>query len=127
MYNKGTIIPGLLIFVLIVTFPVWYNAFSAGEKPDPKLPKYYSECVAPASEMRDNHMKLLNKWRDEVLRDGKRVSVTVDGKEYRKGLQMACLQCHTDKEAFCDECHKYASVKPYCWECHLTPKDALEK
>ena len=127
MYNKGTIIPGLLIFVLIVTFPIWYNALSAGEQPEPKLPDGYKECVAPASEMRDNHMKLLNEWRDEVLRDGERVAITVDGKEYRKGLQMACMQCHTNKETFCDTCHDYVSVKPYCWDCHLTPKEAAAK
>ena len=28
MYNKGTIIPGLIIFVLLMTFPLWFNAFS---------------------------------------------------------------------------------------------------
>ena len=66
-------------------------------------------------------MVLLNEWRDDVLRDGDRVAVTVDGKEYRKGLQMACMECHTNKEKFCDSCHEYTSVKPYCWDCHLTP------
>jgi hypothetical protein len=77
--------------------------------------------------MRDIHMSLLNEWRDDVLRDGNRVSVTVNGKEYRKGLQMACMQCHSNKEKFCDTCHEYASVKPYCWDCHLSPAEAASK
>jgi hypothetical protein len=123
MYNKGTIIPGLIIFVLFVTFPLWFNAFStaASTVPKPELPPGGEKaCIAPAAEMRANHMVLLNEWRDDVLRDGDRVTVTADGKEYRKGLQMACMQCHSNKEKFCDSCHEYASVKPYCWDCHLT-------
>lgn len=128
MYNKGTIIPGLIIFVVLLTSPVWYNGLEAGNLPKPELPPGGEKaCVAPASEMRDIHMSLLNEWRDDVLRDANRVSVTVDGKVYRKGLQMACMQCHTNKAKFCDSCHEYASVKPYCWDCHLTPAEAATK
>jgi len=129
MYNKGTIIPGLAIFVLVVTFPLWYNAFStAGTAPKPELPPGGEKnCVAPESVMRASHMQLLNEWRDAVLRDNKRDIITVDGKQYRKGLQLACMQCHTSKEKFCDSCHEYTSVKPYCWDCHLTPADVVSK
>jgi hypothetical protein len=129
MYNKGTIIPGLIIFVLFVTFPLWFNAFSkASALPKPELPPGGEKnCVAPVAEMRDNHMGLLNEWRDDVVRNNDRVAVTVDGKEYRKGLQMACMQCHSNKEKFCDSCHLYASVKPYCWDCHLTPAEMATK
>jgi hypothetical protein len=129
MYNKRTIIPGLAIFVLFVTFPLWFNAFStASTVPKPELPPGgEKQCVASATEMRASHMALLNVWRDDVLRDGDRVAVTVDGKEYRKGLQMACMQCHTNKEKFCDSCHEYVSVTPFCWDCHLTPTAAAEK
>ncbi len=129
MYNKRTIIPGLAIFVLFVTFPLWFNAFStASTVPKPELPPGgEKQCVASATEMRASHMALLHEWRDEVLRDGDRIAVTVDGKEYRKGLQMACMQCHSNKEKFCDSCHDYVSVTPYCWDCHLTPTAAAEK
>jgi len=129
MYNKGTIIPGLIIFVLMVTFPLWFNAFStASTVPKPELPPGgQKQCVAPAAEMRASHMVMLNQWRNEVLRDGKRTAVTVNGKEYRKGLQMACMECHTNKEKFCDSCHVYTSVTPYCWDCHLTPTLAATK
>jgi hypothetical protein len=128
MYNKRTVIPGLAIFVLFVTFPLWYNGLSAGPVPKPELPPGgEKECVAPAAEMRDNHMKLLNVWRDEVLREGGRGMVKVAGKEYPKALQLACMECHSNKEKFCDSCHDYASVKPYCWDCHLTPVEAASK
>jgi hypothetical protein len=129
MYNKSTIIPGLVIFVLFVTFPLWFNAFStASTVPKVELPPGgEKECVAPAAEMRASHMVMLNEWRDAVLRDGERVAVTVGGKEYRKGLQMACMACHSNKEKFCDPCHDYTAVNPYCWDCHLTPTLAASK
>jgi hypothetical protein len=129
MYNKRFIIPGLAVFVLIVTFPLWFNAFSkASAVPKPELPPGgEKQCVASIPEMRASHMVMLNEWRDAVLRNGDRVAVTVNGKEYRKGLQMACMECHSNKEKFCDSCHEYASVKPYCWDCHLTPALAATK
>lgn len=129
MYNKISIISGLAVFVLFVTLPVWFNAFStASTVPKVELPPGgEKECVAPAAEMRANHMKLLNEWRDDVLRTGERVSVTVDGKEYRKGLQMACMECHSNYDQFCNTCHVYASVQVYCWDCHLTPDVAASK
>ncbi len=128
MYNKGTIITGLALFVLFVTFPIWFNGLDAGPLPKPELPPGgEKQCVAPVAEMRDKHMQLLNEWRDDVLRNSDRVSVTVDGKEYRKGLQMACMQCHSNKEKFCDSCHEYAAVQPTCWDCHLTPVEAVKK
>jgi hypothetical protein len=69
--------------------------------------------------MRDKHMVLLNQWRDDVLRNGNKTAVVVSGKEYRKGLQTACMECHTNKEKFCDSCHTYTSVQVKCWDCHL--------
>ncbi|PID76566.1 MAG: cytochrome C [Deltaproteobacteria bacterium] len=128
MYNKKSIIAGLAIFALILTFPVWYNLLIPGsDEPEVVLPTGVLNCVKPADEMRATHMKLLDEWRDDVLRHNGRMMVTVDGKEYKKGLQMACMECHTNKETFCDPCHDYASVKPYCWDCHLSPKEQAAK
>lgn len=121
MYDKGLIIPGLIIFVLIVTFPFWYNHGDAGEVPKPEKPKDAKQCVLPATEMRSTHMQLLNEWRDDVLRNGNRGKIEIDGKEFQKGLQIACIKCHTSKKKFCDTCHIYTSVTPYCWDCHLAP------
>ncbi|MBM9519936.1 sulfate reduction electron transfer complex DsrMKJOP subunit DsrJ [Desulforhopalus vacuolatus] len=124
MYNKGLIVPGLIITVLLVTFPFWFDVFSSAESTDPTVelpPGGEQNCIYPADEMRAEHMVILNEWRDDVLRNGNRGTVTVDGKVYGKGLQLACMKCHTNKEEFCDRCHTYASVVPYCWDCHLTP------
>ncbi len=129
MYNKGTIIPGLIIFVLFVTFPIWFNGLTtAGDLPKPELPPGgEKQCVNTAEYMRANHMQLLNEWRDNVLRDGNREILEIDGKKYPKGLQTACMSCHSQKEKFCDSCHTYAAVEPYCWDCHLTPKETASK
>jgi len=128
MYNKGLIVSGLVIFVLLVTFPIWFNGLDAGPLPKPELPPGgEKECVAPAAEMRDTHMQLLNEWRDDVIRTSSREKIVVAGVEYGKGLQIACMQCHSNKEKFCDSCHDYAAVKPTCWECHITPTEAVKK
>ena len=34
----------------------------------------------------------------------------------------SCMSCHSNKDEFCDRCHDYLAVKPYCWECHVEPK-----
>ena len=128
MYNKGTIIPGLLIFGFFVTFPIWFNGFEAADMPKAERPPGgETKCVEDVEYMRSSHMVLLNDWRDNVLRDGNRGTVPAGGKEYRKGLQTACMKCHSNKEEFCDRCHEYASVKPYCWDCHIDSKELASK
>lgn len=121
MYDSGKIIPGLIVFVLFITFPVWYNHGDAGAVPRPELPTTVKNCVAPKDVMKATHMQMLIDWRDEVIRQGNRSFFEVDGKKYQKSLQNACMKCHTSKKKFCDTCHTYASVSPYCWDCHLAP------
>jgi hypothetical protein len=41
-------------------------------------------------------------------------------------LQNGCMRCHSNKKKFCDECHNYMAVKPYCWDCHIQPKEKEE-
>lgn len=126
MYDSGKIITGLIIFVLLISFPIWYNHGDAGEVPKPELPKDSKQCVLPTVEMRTNHMQLLNQWRDEVLRTGDRAYFELEGKQYQKSLQNACMVCHVTKTKFCDTCHTYTSVTPYCWDCHLVPVEPVE-
>ncbi len=125
MYDSGKILTGLFIFVLFVTFPIWYNHGDAGAVPKlEKAANNATQCVRPVDEMRSKHMQLLNQWRDEVLRTGDRSFVVeVGGKKYQKSLMNTCMKCHTSKKKFCDECHDYASVSPYCWDCHVAPED----
>ncbi len=122
MYDGGKIIPGLIIFVLFITFPIWYNRGHAGTVPQPELPKKFKQCVLPDADMRAEHMQLLNRWRDQVLRTGDwAFDVKIGDTMYQKSLMNTCMQCHTSKKKFCDRCHTYASVKPYCWDCHVAP------
>lgn len=125
MYDSGKIIPGLIIFVVLFTLPFLLNMGRAGSVPNPEKPVGVTQCVAPTDYMRSSHMVLLDQWRDQVLREGKRGKINVGGIEYEKSLMNGCMLCHTSKTKFCDECHKYASVNPYCWDCHIQPKEAL--
>ncbi len=124
MYDGGKIITGLAIFVGLMIFPVWYNSIGgAAHVPNPEKPVGVKHCVQSKEYMRGSHMVLLNNWRDEVIRDGKREAIVVDGVKYDKSLMNGCMKCHASKVKFCDECHNYAAVKPYCWDCHIQPKE----
>ncbi|MFZ5765991.1 MAG: sulfate reduction electron transfer complex DsrMKJOP subunit DsrJ [Thermodesulfobacteriota bacterium] len=121
MYDKGKIIPGLIIFVGLMLFAIFNNAGKKVEAPKVEKPVGYKECVKPVKYMKESHMELLNVWRDEVIREGKREMIEVEGKLYEKSLQNGCMHCHTSKKKFCDVCHTFASVYPYCWDCHIAP------
>jgi hypothetical protein len=125
MYNKGTIIPGLIIFVVLMLFAIFNNAGKKIEAPKLEKPVGYKECVKPVQYMKESHMELLNQWRDEVIREGKREKVEAGGVLYEKSLQNGCMHCHTSKKKFCDVCHTFASVYPYCWDCHVAPQEAV--
>lgn len=124
MYDRGKVLTGLAIFVAIIAFPLWFNIINGAERlPNPQMPKDLKKCVAPTDYMRTSHMQLLNQWRDEVVRSGKREYQEIDGKKYEKSLQNGCMHCHESREKFCTSCHTYAAVKPYCWDCHVEPKE----
>ncbi len=131
MYNGGKIIVGLIIFVALFTFPFYYNIGKVNAKPEPKidtpaiqhLAPEEKHCVQPKSFMRGGHMQLLNQWRDSAVRDGSRVYEGMGGKKYYISLQNTCMKCHSNKKEFCDKCHNYMGVTPYCWSCHIAPKE----
>lgn len=131
MYDSGKIITGLVIFVGFLTFPFFYNAGKANiMPPEPKLDTPVIQqlkekrCVEPKAFMRAEHMKLLINWRDSVVRDGNRIYVSTNGEKYNISLQNTCMNCHSNKKEFCDRCHNYLAVKPYCWDCHIAPKES---
>ncbi len=127
MYNPGRIIISLVIFVGLMLFAFIYNIGNEKEPPELKKPdKKYENCVEPLEEIRASHMVLIDEWRDEVIREGNRKKVEIDGEFYERSLQNGCLHCHKEKEKFCDRCHDYASVSPYCWDCHFDPS-AVDK
>jgi hypothetical protein len=123
MHDAGKVIAGLVIFLALVTSPMWYQVARGAETKPPELALVADgkDCVAPAEYMRALHMDLLNVWRDEAVRDGDRTYLGVGGKEYEKSLAGTCLSCHSSKEQFCDRCHAYVGAEPYCWDCHADP------
>lgn len=132
MYDSGKIITGLIIFVGLFTSPIWYNLSQGKEalkEPNLILPtkENQKECIRSTEYMRSYHMEMLNDWRYEVVREGKRSFVSSTGKIFNMSLTKTCLNCHSDKAQFCDQCHNYVGVSPYCWECHLEPHNAENK
>ena len=128
MNDKGKIITGIVIFFIVATSPFWFNMFKA-KVPAPELvltpkAKAAEKCVRETDFMIANHMQLLNEWRNTVVRDGERIYVNAEGKEFNMSLSNTCLDCHSNKAEFCDRCHQYASIEPYCWDCHIAnPKE----
>jgi len=130
MYDGWKIILGLIIFVGIATFPFIYDMGKASvppPKPNIETPEIQKmavkKCVETKSFMRAEHMVMLNDWRDFVVRDGDRLYTASDGHQYTMSLQNTCMKCHSNKTKFCDECHNYMAVTPYCWDCHIAPKE----
>lgn len=121
MRDRGLILLGLILFLAVITGPIWYNTAAGTNSAAPKLAKAKGDrCIYDTAYMRENHMDVLIAWRDEVVRRGNRV-LTVGGASYEMSLSNTCLDCHGDKKEFCDKCHDYAAVKPYCWDCHVEP------
>ena len=127
IYDKGIVVAGLIIFIIIFMFPFWYNIGKAAPAPEPVLTekaKAAKECIEPKVFMKSEHMQILNDWRSSVVRDENRVYISSKDKEFDMSLSNTCLDCHSNKADFCDKCHNYASVNPYCWDCHIDkPKE----
>ena len=99
-------------------------AAHAGDVPLPKLKIERGEaCVAPAAEIRRDHMKMLLHQRDRTVREGRRGE--------RASLK-GCVDCHAaektgsvlGRDGFCSSCHEYAAVKIDCFECHTPLRQA---
>jgi hypothetical protein len=128
MGEKGKILLGLAIFVILITFPFWSRLAAAGDTPSDRIrdeleyPADEEACVEDTPFMRASHMDLLNQWRDDLVREGDSKHISeLNGEPYTKSLTKTCLSCHEDRDAFCTRCHDYADVQPTCWECHTTP------
>lgn len=125
MRDRLLIFCGLLLFVALVTFPVWQGiaAQTSSKGPDLKAVEGQKSCVAPREYMRAAHMELLTNWRDAKVRDQQRKYTAYDGTVYNINLTKTCLtQCHGGKDKFCDKCHSYAGISvPSCWKCHISP------
>ncbi len=129
LYNGAKIITGVVVFIILITFPLWYGKGKVSPAPVLSLDTSAinqlkeKQCVEDTAFMRANHMKLLAKWRDEVVRDANRYYTSKNGKVYEQSLSGTCLKCHSNKEQFCDRCHNYVGAKPTCFSCHIVPEE----
>ena len=126
MYDRGKILIGLIIGIGLLLFPVLYTAGKAAKAPTPELTaeaKAAKSCIEPTAFMRTQHMKILDTWRNDVVRDNNRLFTSSTGKIYDMSLENTCMSCHSNKSQFCDQCHNYVGVTPFCWNCHLAPKE----
>lgn len=126
MNDKKWIVLGLVIFLGLFTFPLWYNLLvrpgTAAPAPEVVLTdkaKAAQQCVMPTEFMKTDHMQLLDEWRLKMVREGTGTFVNPEGKMFAASLSNTCLDCHSNKAEFCDRCHEYVSVAPYCWDCHI--------
>lgn len=123
MHYGFPIIAGLVIFIGLLCAPFVLGKAVTQEFKVPELAKPKGkECIESKQFMREQHMKLLDDWRDWALRDGKRIYVNHKGEEFTISLQNTCMKCHTSMKDFCGKCHDAAGVSPYCWDCHITPE-----
>lgn len=110
MYNKSLVIPGLIITILVLLSPLWYNALTIGlevkrpilEKAEVPIDPETGEKVAGPCDRFIEDNKTLEIWR---ARHMDFVSFYL---EYEPKFAQ-CDVCH--KPNFCNDCHSYAGVK----------------
>ncbi|HIW76831.1 MULTISPECIES: sulfate reduction electron transfer complex DsrMKJOP subunit DsrJ [Gordonibacter] len=124
MYKGGRIILFAGLFVLLMAVPLLVNLGNATAAPTPNVDTpainalSEKQCVESTEYMRSSHMQLLDEWRNDVVRDGATDYKSASGQVYEISLDDTCLECHSNREEFCDSCHEYSSVELYCWDCH---------
>jgi hypothetical protein len=130
IYNARNVIIGIAVFLLFFSFPFWSNIFKTAASSNHSLDTptinelTEKKCIEDIEYMRANHMQLLKDWKVSVVRDENRIYVAKDGTEYNMSLQNTCMECHSNKTQFCDECHDFSGVEtPSCWDCHVEPKE----
>ena len=125
MSDKGKIIGGLVVFLVLVTFPLWHTVAAPGgdvAMPELEYPAGEDPCIEDAEFMRANHMDILNQWRNELVRDGITEYTSTSGQQYTMSLTGTCMDCHDNRDTFCTACHDYSNVNPKCWDCHVEPR-----
>jgi hypothetical protein len=124
MYDGGKFAGGLALFLGLFLSPVWSQAFwPSPPRPEPKITTTATECVASRATMREKHMQILDQWRDASVRRGVHTARLADGQTVAIDLTGTCMKCHPNRKEFCDCCHDYLAVSPYCWDCHNQPEE----
>jgi len=136
LYNGTLIVPALILFLVVVTFPLWLGAVRPREaRPfaSRSAPPGVT-CVLPKIQMRERHMNLLKQWREEVVRESNRSPITLaGGATMERSLTNGCMKCHARQDCgpyralatYCVDCHDYVGIKINCWTCHIDPAPQL--
>ena len=132
MRDVRFIAAGIAVFVLLFTFPFLMNLGKTsvqiqppGILQDDKAMQELADKlgVKDGDEFREKHRQVLADWKQLVVRDGKRIYVTKDGREVPMSLENLASQ-----PQYCTTCHDYAGIeKPSCWTCHEEPKGGTGK
>jgi hypothetical protein len=134
-YDGKYIFAGLIIFLAVVIFPFANIIGKAVPVPQASLDTPVIRqlaakdrtCVLSKADMRATHMQLLDDWRTQVVRQAQRNYTAPSGKKYLASLSNTCMECHSNKTQFCDQCHNYVAVTPTCWGCHLDKEQKVAK
>ena len=123
MSDRLKIGAGLAVGIVLLAFPVLHavGASEGAAPPDLEMPEEATQCVEDTPFMQANHMNLVASWRNAVVRNGEREYASTTGVTYVMSLTGTCLDCHDNRETFCQRCHDYANVSPTCWDCHVEP------
>jgi len=106
-----------VILALAILAPVAYSVVArvaaSGVEALEKPVSEGTKCIngESAEYMRFHHWERLRGLREEVVREGTRGDISLDG----------CWDCHKSKVRFCDRCHDAATVRPDCFKCHYSP------
>ena len=125
MYNAGKIIIGLIIF--LGSDHCSRSGTTSGRAATPpklEVGTQEKQCVESTPYMKSSHMQLLDTWRDEVVRNGKRVYINSTGKTFDMSLQNTCTKCHAKKDAILRSMPHLRGRSPKCWDCHIAPDRA---
>ncbi|MDW7675545.1 MAG: sulfate reduction electron transfer complex DsrMKJOP subunit DsrJ [Bacillota bacterium] len=131
MHNGRNIIIGLMVFLILTTYPVWSNVGNTAAQPKVSIdtPEIQAmeekNCIKELEFMRSKHMELLSQWKNSVVRDNNRLYTSTTGEDYNMSLN-TCFKCHSNKSQFCDSCHSFSGAKePNCFSCHLEPREVI--
>ena len=90
LFGRNRVIAGLVIFVVLITIPLWKNLGKTVPAPAPSLDTPVikqlaakdKKCVMPTEWIRANHMQMLVEWRDNVVRDEEQKVTVSRGRDF---------------------------------------------
>ncbi len=126
MSDRAKTLIGLAVVLILAAFPMWQTLVAADEagRPELELPEDETQCVEDTEYMSARHLELLYRWRNAVVSEAETEYTSTSGDIYTMSLTGTCMDCHDNRETFCQRCHDYTDVAPTCWNCHVEPGES---